>query len=151
MKYRSELPVSSEGGVYADALELHRDELDAIEFEVMLELHERGEVQEVAEVCGVSVGDVRRVMNRCGIREDMPVRSYGGEKLTKHGRPVRKRLTDAALMGILMETAELSERDREVLGSMIGVRNQVMAASSLGLTLIAFEKEYRAIRSKHGF
>ena len=145
MERRGFYPKPPKKGKYESIIEMYREVLTDDEMGVFLALHEEGSVERAAQGLGMTIEEVTEVVERY-IPKKQESRSMRAD-----GEPHRRRLSQEAFKAILASHDDLNDREREIIQSLVGAQNQVVAASSLGLTYSAFMKEYIAIRKKHGF
>ena len=127
---------------YLHVIETYRDSLSDEEMGVFLTLYEEGKFELAAEECEMTIEQVQAVVEKY-----IPKKP---ERLSRLGEPYKRRLTQTALKSIL-ETYELDEDERQILESLVGAQNQVIAASSLGMLHSNFIQKFTAIRRKYEF
>jgi hypothetical protein len=125
-------------------VETYRNTLTDDEMGVFLTLHEHnGAIEQAALELEMSVEVIEEIVERF-----LPKKQ---ERRTKKGEAYRRRLSQEAFKLILENHEDLNERERQIIESLIGAQNQVVAATSLDMKHSAFIKEYVAMRKKHGF
>jgi hypothetical protein len=129
---------------YAQLIEAKRDVLSDDDMELLFTMHEQPSKVRAARELGISIEELEQ---RLAVL--FPPKQVA-ERRTKTGETYAKRLTDTALRAILLEHEDLNDDERKLLSALLGSRNQVIAASSLGMNYSDFMSEYKAIRKKHG-
>lgn len=130
---------------YEELVIAHRDTLTDDEMEMLLVLDEQPIKALAAQALGISPEELETRFSDFMAKHSRP------ERTTNQGKPFRKRLTQSAIIGILADHPDLNEQEREILQSLLGANNQVVAALSLDMTYSAFIKRYMEIRHIHGF
>lgn len=73
------------------------------------------------------------------------------ERQTKDGKPYKKRLSRAAFVGLLAERDDLNEDEQAMIQAIIDAPNQVVAATSLGMSYGDFQKRFTKMRRDRDF
>lgn len=130
---------------YVQLIEAKRDVLSDDDMELLFTLHEQPTKALAAKELGITTEGLEA---RLAVL--FPPKQVV-ERRTKTGEAYAKRLTSTAIKAILLEHEGLDENERMLLATLMESRNQVIAATALGMTYSDFMGNYKAIRRKHGF
>ncbi len=130
---------------YVQLIETKRDVLSDDDMELLFTMHEQSSKVRAARELGISIEELEQRLTVL-----FPPRQ-AVERRTKTGEMYAKRLTNTAIKAILLEHEDLNDDERRLLATLMESRNQVIAATALGMTYSDFMSTYKAIRQKHGF
>lgn len=122
--------------------------MNELEMEVFMSLVEGERKIDVAHRLKLTGYELNEIIHRYLPREH---RGEKRDRLTKTGRPYKKRLSRAALMAIALQKEELTDEERGVLRVVAESPNIVLAAAVLGMNFKDLESEYKKMRHTHDF
>ncbi len=129
---------------YVQLIEAKRDVLSDDDMELLFTVHEQPTKARAAKELNITIEELEaRLAVLFPPKKD--------ERRTKTGESYAKRMTNTALKAILLEHDDLDDDERKLLATLMESRNQVIAATALGMTYSDFMSNYKAIRRKHGF